>query len=88
VEAIGVRELRQHASRWLKRVAAGESFLITDRGHVVATLSPAASDTWQGLVESARVTTPTHRLRDVEPLENPQAVSVTALLQADRDDEW
>src|SRR5680860_186457 len=32
MERIGVRELRQHASRWLRRVAAGESFEITERG--------------------------------------------------------
>lgn len=40
MERIGVRELRQHASRYLRRVAAGESFLVTDRGHAVAVLSP------------------------------------------------
>lgn len=37
---IGVRELRQQASRWLKRVAAGESFEVTDRGRPVALLVP------------------------------------------------
>lgn len=40
VEAIGVRELRRDASRWLARVRAGEAFLITDRGRPVARLSP------------------------------------------------
>lgn len=40
MERIGVRELRQHASRWLRRVAAGESFEITDRGRPIALLSP------------------------------------------------
>ncbi|MGH9896143.1 MAG: type II toxin-antitoxin system Phd/YefM family antitoxin [bacterium] len=37
---IGVRELRQYASRWLARVRAGESFIVTDRGRPVARLSP------------------------------------------------
>jgi prevent-host-death family protein len=37
---IGVRELRQQASRWLRRVAAGESFEVTDRGRPVALLVP------------------------------------------------
>ncbi len=37
---VGVRELRQHASRWLRRVAAGESFEVTDRGRPVALLVP------------------------------------------------
>ncbi|GAB3275643.1 type II toxin-antitoxin system Phd/YefM family antitoxin [Parasphingorhabdus pacifica] len=40
MERIGVRELRQHASRYLKRVAAGESILVTDRGRTVAVLGP------------------------------------------------
>ena len=40
MEAIGVRELRQHASRYLRRVAAGESFTVTDYGTPVAVLAP------------------------------------------------
>ncbi|HZJ50141.1 MAG TPA: type II toxin-antitoxin system prevent-host-death family antitoxin [Actinomycetota bacterium] len=40
MERIGVRELRQHASLWLRRVGAGESFEITDRGRPVALLIP------------------------------------------------
>jgi len=35
-----VRELRQQASRYLRRVAAGESFTITDYGTPVAVLAP------------------------------------------------
>ena len=42
MERIGIRELRQHASRWVGRAAAGESFEITDRGRLVARLVPAA----------------------------------------------
>lgn len=40
VETIGVRELRLHASRWLRRVAEGETYEITVRGVPVARLSP------------------------------------------------
>lgn len=39
MEQIGVRELRQHASRYLRRVEAGESFLVTDYGRPVAVLA-------------------------------------------------
>lgn len=42
MERIGIRELRQHASRWVRRAAAGESFEITDRGRPVARLMPPA----------------------------------------------
>ena len=39
MEQIGVRELRQQASRYLRRVEAGESFLVTDYGRPVAVLT-------------------------------------------------
>jgi prevent-host-death family protein len=37
---ISVRQLRQHASVWLREVQTGESFEITDRGRPVALLAP------------------------------------------------
>lgn len=38
---IGVRELRQNASRYLRMVRAGERVAVTDRGTLVAYLVPA-----------------------------------------------
>ncbi len=38
--AIGVRELRQRASELLRRVEAGETIEVTDRGRPVALLTP------------------------------------------------
>ncbi len=43
MERIGIREARQHLSRYASRVRAGESFVITDRGEEVARLVPPAS---------------------------------------------
>lgn len=40
MERIGVRELRQHASRYLRRVKAGETVEVTERGRLVALLVP------------------------------------------------
>lgn len=40
MERIGVRELRQNASRYLKLVQNGETVEITDRGQLVALLVP------------------------------------------------
>ncbi len=37
---IGVRELRRDASRWLARVRAGESVVVTDRGRPIAKMVP------------------------------------------------
>ena len=40
MNSVGVRELRQRASELLRRVAAGETIEVTDRGRPVALLSP------------------------------------------------
>lgn len=49
MERIGIRELRQHASRWVRRAAAGESFEVTDRGRPVARLEPLPPPVLQGV---------------------------------------
>lgn len=40
MRAIGIRELRQRASRYLREVQRGETIEVTDRGHPVARLVP------------------------------------------------
>jgi prevent-host-death family protein len=55
MRTIGVRELRQHASKYLAEVAAGESIEITDRGQPVARLVPISSDPWQDLINTGEV---------------------------------
>ena len=40
MERIGVRELRQNASRYLDRVKSGETVEVTERGQLVALLVP------------------------------------------------
>jgi prevent-host-death family protein len=44
--SIGIRQLKAELSQQLRRVAAGETISVTDRGKVIATISPApmASD--------------------------------------------
>jgi prevent-host-death family protein len=38
---VGVRELKAHLSSYLRRVRAGATISVTDRGKVVATIQPA-----------------------------------------------
>ena len=59
MERIGVRELRQHASRYLARAAGGETLEVTDRGRPVAMLVPVRGDEWRDLIASGRVVPPT-----------------------------
>jgi prevent-host-death family protein len=58
MERIGVRELRQHASRYLARVRAGETIEVTDRGRAVARLVPVAEESWQELVDGGQLAPP------------------------------
>ena len=56
MEMIGVRELQQHASAALRRVARGETLGVTDRGRLVAVLAPPSTATGTGaLLASGRV---------------------------------
>jgi prevent-host-death family protein len=48
----GIRELRQRASELLRRVEAGETIEITDRGRPVAVLAPLPN---RGPIERLRV---------------------------------
>ncbi|MCY4663575.1 MAG: type II toxin-antitoxin system prevent-host-death family antitoxin [Acidimicrobiaceae bacterium] len=80
MEQIGVRELRQHASRWLRRVAEGETYEITVRGVPVARLPPLASSetTLERLASEGLVTLATKDLDEVlerlEPAKIPPGV--------------
>ena len=40
METVGIRELKTHLSRHLKRVRSGERLLVTERGRSIATISP------------------------------------------------
>jgi prevent-host-death family protein len=40
METVGIRELKMHLSRHLKRVRAGARLLVTERGRSIATISP------------------------------------------------
>jgi prevent-host-death family protein len=40
MKTIGVRELKNRLSQYLREVRSGESVLVTDRGEVVAELTP------------------------------------------------
>jgi len=40
METVGIRELKAHLSRHLKRVRAGARLLVTERGRSIATINP------------------------------------------------
>lgn len=83
MDQIGVRELRQHASKHLERVQRGESLEVTDRGRAVARLVPVTGDHWQDLLAQGLVQRATGDLLDVEPAVLPEgSTSASEVLAA------
>lgn len=88
MERIGVRELRQHASRWLARVAAGETIEVTDRGKLVAVISPPQTrSAYERLLETGRLLPAERDLLAVEPLEDGDADPLSRELDTIREGE-
>lgn len=46
MKTVGIRELKSHLSRVLRDVAAGDVYLVTDRGRVVAELRSPEAGEW------------------------------------------
>ena len=43
MDTVGIRDLKAHLSRHLKRVRAGARLAVTERGKVIATIAPVES---------------------------------------------
>ena len=84
---IGVRELRQHASRYLAQVKAGDTIEVTERGRAVARLVPVPADPWEASLASGALRPPTDEgsLADLEPVSSSS--SLGAVLQRMRDED-
>ena len=67
---VGVRELRQNLSVYLRRVEAGESFEVTERGRPVARLIPelpATMGVLDRMIAEGRATRGRGNLADLPP---------------------
>ncbi|MEK6229312.1 MAG: type II toxin-antitoxin system prevent-host-death family antitoxin [Actinomycetota bacterium] len=66
---VGIRELRQDLSRYLRRVRKGERLVVTDRNRPVALLTPLPEneDPWERLIAEGKMTPPTRRFEDLPP---------------------
>jgi prevent-host-death family protein len=60
---VGVAELRQNLSRYLRRVERGERLIVTDRNRPVAELGPPATggSELDQLIAEGRISRPTRR---------------------------
>lgn len=67
LESVGIRELRQNLSRYLRRVKQGEPLAVTERGRVVARLVPSSPgmDRYSELSGKFGATVPQERLGEI-----------------------
>src|SRR3954454_25001625 len=70
-ETVGVAELRQNLSVYLRKIAAGERFLVTDRNRPVAMLGPVpnSESRLDQLIAEGKVKPPKRRGGLLPPLE-------------------
>ena len=72
MRVIGIRELRQNASRYLRRVQDGETIEVTDRGHPVARIVPIPrADGVESLAASGRLVLASDDALDLGPPVKP-----------------
>lgn len=90
MRSIGIRELRQHASVYLRLVEAGETVEVTDRGRPIALLVPTGEgDALARLETQGRLSRATTDVLDLgkPPRVRPGTPSPTERLTAMRSDE-
>ena len=93
VDSVGVRELRQNLSVYLRRVEQGESLRVTEHGRPVALLTPfpRSGDTILDELEAeGRLERPRSRRQELpEPLPPvpPGTATVSEILQRMRDED-
>ena len=85
---VGVRELRQNLSRYLRLVERGERLEVTERGKPVAVLGPIdePASALRRLVASGRAKPPEGDLLDLAPPNGPISTKGTDALRELRED--
>jgi prevent-host-death family protein len=86
-QQVGVRELRQNLSLYLRRVMTGEHFEVTDHNQPVAVLAPLPGrhSALERLIGEGRVVPARLDLAELGmPPARPQAMSISAALAEQR----
>ena len=81
---VGIRELRDGLSKFLERVQAGESLVVTDRGRAVAQIVPLAADPFERLVAEGSITLPRRPRSRRTPRRVRSGETVSDLVAAER----
>jgi prevent-host-death family protein len=86
---VGVRELRQNLSVYLRRVLKGETLEVTDRGNAVALLTPLPerSDPIERLIAEGRIAArATRDLADLGPPLKMPGADISRALEDQREE--
>jgi prevent-host-death family protein len=85
MRSIGIRQLRQQASRFLREVERGETIEVTDRGRPVALLVPVPTDDRiESLLASGRLAPAAGDLFELgEPLEPARGAALPSVALAE-----
>lgn len=90
-DQIGVRELRQNLSVYLRQIREqGRSYEVTERGEPVAQLTPLPADElsgWDRLVAEGRITPPTRGWETLPPPPRLPGRSLSEILREMREEE-
>ena len=89
-DRVGVRELRQNLSVYLRRVKDGETLEVTERGQTVARLTPLPPKTLsplQVLIAEGRASPSTRSFRDLPPPLELPGRPLSDILQEMRDED-
>ncbi len=82
MERIGVRELRQSASRYLDRVKVGETIEVTEHGRLIALLVPPGPGLdWERMIASGAVLPGRGDVLSVEPIRRSGHDATAALAE-------
>lgn len=86
LDQVGIRELRQNLSVYLRRVKRGESLEVTERGRPVALLVPRveAASPLTRLVEAGRARAPEHGLAGLRPPAGRRTRKLSRALEEER----
>ena len=94
MRTIGIRELRQNASRYLRMVRDGESIEVTDRGEPIAMITPIRKDeaARERLIREGKLIpaeNPSRSFADIVRIKRkPGEPSLSELIIEERESDW
>lgn len=87
---VGIRELRQNLSVYLRRITQGERLEVTDRGRPVAVLVPVRAEmsSFERLVAEGRARMPVGHVLDLPPPEGEVSTVASDAVIAGREERF